>query len=38
MNVQLSLEETYADITPVRTSANNVSAYLYDPPLPANKH
>jgi hypothetical protein len=25
MNVQLSQDETYADITPVRTSASNVS-------------
>lgn len=29
MNVQLSMEETYADITPVRTSSNNLSAFLY---------
>ncbi|KAL6078297.1 CDK5 regulatory subunit associated protein 1 [Balamuthia mandrillaris] len=28
MNVQLSIDETYADITPVRSSANQVSAYL----------
>jgi tRNA-2-methylthio-N6-dimethylallyladenosine synthase len=29
MNVQLSMEETYADIRPVRTTSNNLSAYLY---------
>lgn len=29
MNVQLSMEETYADIRPVRTASNNLSAYLY---------
>jgi len=29
MNVQLSLEETYADITPVRMASNNLSAFLY---------
>jgi tRNA A37 methylthiotransferase MiaB len=28
MNVQLSMEETYADIRPVRTASNNLSAYL----------
>jgi len=28
MNVQLSLEETYADITPVRMASNNLSAFL----------
>lgn len=28
MNVQLSMEETYADIRPVRTTSNNLSAYL----------
>jgi tRNA A37 methylthiotransferase MiaB len=27
-NVRLSLEETYADITPVRTSENAVSAFV----------
>lgn len=29
MNVMLSLDETYADITPVRMSENGVSAYVY---------
>lgn len=28
INVQLSAEETYADVTPVRTSANGLSAYV----------
>jgi MiaB/RimO family radical SAM methylthiotransferase len=28
MNVQLSLDETYADITPVRTTKNGVSSFL----------
>ena len=28
INVQLSFEETYADITPVRKNADNVSAFL----------
>lgn len=28
MNTQLSAEETYADITPVRKNKNNVSAFL----------
>ena len=28
VNVLLSLDETYADITPVRTSPNGVSAYV----------
>ena len=28
MNTQLSAEETYADIAPVRRNKNNVSAYL----------
>ena len=28
MNVQLSLDETYADITPIRHSSNDVSAYM----------
>lgn len=28
MNVQLSLEETYADIMPVRQDANSVSAFV----------
>jgi tRNA-2-methylthio-N6-dimethylallyladenosine synthase len=28
MNVQLSVEETYADITPVRKNPNSISAYL----------
>ena len=29
INVALSLDETYADIAPVRTSANQVSAFVY---------
>lgn len=28
MNVQLSYDETYADITPIRYSSNNLSAYV----------
>jgi hypothetical protein len=28
MNVQLSLDETYADITPVRQNPNSVSAFV----------
>lgn len=28
INVQLSVEETYADITPIRKNINNVSAFL----------
>lgn len=28
MNVQLSLDETYADITPVRQDPDSVSAYV----------
>lgn len=28
MNTQLSAEETYADITPVRKNKNNVSSFL----------
>lgn len=28
MNVQLSVEETYADVTPVRKNPDNVSAFL----------
>jgi hypothetical protein len=29
MNVQLSLDETYADITPVRHNSNGVTAFVY---------
>ncbi len=28
MNVQLSLDETYADITPVRQNPNSISAFV----------
>ena len=28
MNVQLSAEETYADVTPIRKDPNNVSAFI----------
>ena len=28
INVQLSMEETYADVTPVRKNENNISAFL----------
>lgn len=28
INVQLSFEETYGDITPVRKNADNISAFL----------
>ena len=33
INVMLSLDETYSDITPLRTSSNNVSAFLCVFPL-----
>ena len=28
INVQLSMEETYADVTPIRKNENNISAFL----------